>query len=300
MRSDSLSPPWLTLALLFWLLNVALHLEFSNWLTLRIPSPFGEFMPRDLAEEALLLLLAALLAGLVNRHVRSARPALTSLAWVLLLALMGAAALLLMTTRIEIIHFPQYAALAWLLARALDSRREHWPLLSLALLGFWLGVVDELNQYFFLTPSNNTYMDFNDFVLNLIGILAGLLFYYGYRREGPTPAPSAHRRRLRVLVGGLWAMSVLLVIALALAGRLIYSPGAMVEPGGIVLIDGVRVIALQREPGLLSTWLTGFTNPRYYVMGALECALAVLGLLGLAWGYRYRLLRDSRTDQSPR
>ena len=55
---------WLVIALSAWLLNAALHLEFSNWIVTSYNTPFGKIVPLDYTQGIAVfvcLLLAALL-----------------------------------------------------------------------------------------------------------------------------------------------------------------------------------------------------------------------------------------------
>ena len=48
---------------------------------------------------------------------------------------------------------------------------------------FWatlLGMVDEVQQYVWIASSYGEYLDFNDFVSNVLGAAAGVLIYYGF------------------------------------------------------------------------------------------------------------------------
>lgn len=70
---------------------------------------------------------------------------------------------------IEYIHYPQYAIIAILLTLCLDPQREKFLVGRIL---FWttiLGIVDEMNQYFFLCSSYGDYLDFNDFFSELAG-----------------------------------------------------------------------------------------------------------------------------------
>lgn len=75
----------------------------------------------------------------------------------------------LFVLNIEAIHFFQYGLLALLL----------FPLLrSYSATLFWgtiLGAIDEAYQYFYLSPDRTDYFDFNDVILDLIGVAFGLI-----------------------------------------------------------------------------------------------------------------------------
>ncbi len=281
---------WFLAAMVFWLLNVALHLEFSNWIGASYASPFGSLRPVDYTIPIAVLTASLWLARLLVLARRSPRPALAALAWGLWLLVAFASMSNITTTPVEMIHFLQYAILAYLLARCLDPGHARWPLATLLALTFWLGVVDEVNQYMLLTPSNSSYLDFNDFLLNLIGAQAGLLAYYGFHERMPTGAEGS--RFWQILAGGLYGLSALLLVIAAALGRLVYAPQTAIPPGGIGVEDGVSRLYLQREPGLLSSWQPSFAGEPYYVCGWWEFLIAAVLLTALTIGFGMQARRS--------
>lgn len=275
---------WLLATTGYWLLNVFFHQVFSLWLVATYTTPFGEFVPRDHALLYASVVGFVILITVVLRWQRGENRLVTCLAWLVLTAIALTVWQLLTTVDIELIHYPQYAGLGWLLARTIDPERKSWPLLGLAATGLLLGVLDELNQYFFLTPVNNTYVDFNDFTLNLVGCLGGLLLYYGFQLP---PQKLARQRTFSRLVLLAWGVLSAVVAVLTSLGRLQYTPTIAVDPGGIVSIDGRWIIALQREAGLLGSWLQGFSRQHYYVSGMLEWIVISAVLLSLPWLFRF-------------
>ncbi|MEQ8954002.1 MAG: VanZ family protein, partial [Gammaproteobacteria bacterium] len=187
--TEQFSPGWLAVTFLFWLGNVVLHLEFSNWLVRPYSTPLGEFIPRDLSVHAAVISALLTAALLWKRIARGEARLAHGITWVLWSITAASAFLLLMTTPIEAIHYLQYGILAFLLASALDPDKQQWPLTTLLFITVGLGIIDELNQYFLLTPGNSTYIDFNDFVLNMLGEQAGLFAYYAGLHHDRPPRP---------------------------------------------------------------------------------------------------------------
>lgn len=269
---------WFLTALVFWLLNVTLHLEFSNWIVASYATPFGDFVPRDHTHAIAVIVCLLMVALVFLQWFRGSNRAITLGAWVTAFAAMVAGMFLITTTIVEMIHFLQYGLLAWMLALAFDRDRTHWPLLTLMFLTTWFGILDELNQYFFLTQNNSTYIDFNDFVLNQVGACTGLLAFYGFRQA---PLIRPRWTTLQTMTASGYALLALVTLLLGITGHLQYTPEQTVPPGGIDTVDGSFVIFFQREPGLLSNSLPTFTTGRYYVMGALEGFLVMLLITGL-------------------
>jgi hypothetical protein len=86
----------------------------------------------------------------------------------------------LLVVHLEKIHYPQYAILAVLLLLWIKNA---YRVLKIATC---LGIVDELYQWYFLSSNRRTnYIDFNDMILNLLGVLMGILIVFSlkYLRE---------------------------------------------------------------------------------------------------------------------
>jgi len=82
----------------------------------------------------------------------------------------------LLVVHLEKIHYPQYGILAMLL---LLWMKDTYSVLKITT---YLGMVDELYQWYFLsTNRRNTYIDFNDMILNLLGGLMGILIVYSLK-----------------------------------------------------------------------------------------------------------------------
>jgi hypothetical protein len=198
---------------------------------------------------------------------------LTMLYWAIWLIFACAITINLVTTNIELIHFLQYGTLSYLLALAIDPERRKWPLITLMLLTLALGVIDELNQYFFLTPGNSAHIDFNDFLLNLQGAAGGMLIFYGFRFPHDRLASNeAHWKYEPWFLGVsvLYLASAVIILTLLWSETLVYAPSHTIPPGGIEYSEGLLRVYLQREPGLLGSWNTSFSGGQYYVLSAAE------------------------------
>jgi hypothetical protein len=153
---------------------------------------------------------------------------------------------------------------------------------------FWttlLGMGDELLQYMWITTSYSEYLDFNDFVTNVVAGAAGMLLYYGTAAQ-----PLEHDRRSKPVVesGVAIALAVLIAVAL-LSGRVDQTPATKIPPGGIVLwTDGSRQLYLQRGPDPYGAWQSSKRHERYYVLPPLPGLLLML-MVGIRFaGYGRR------------
>ncbi len=141
------------------------------------------------------------------------RRALVSLA-----AVIAIAQALIVVNGIEAIHYPQYAVMAWLLARTGMGLERSWLTASA------LGAADEIWQWQTLPRAVPGYLDWNDILLNAVGAALGVLVVVRLRR-----APSAEALLSNVHVAA--ALAVAGVVALTF-GPLVELPFYRVTPGG--------------------------------------------------------------------
>jgi hypothetical protein len=121
------------------------------------------------------LSLSMLMAWFIFRTVRNKPERWIFLILFLITTLFMVLALFtLMVVNMEAIHFPQYAILAILVFPLVRRYDTTYVLTSI------LGIVDEIYQYLVLNPTF-MYLDFNDFVLNMLGAGAGLLIIAAFR-----------------------------------------------------------------------------------------------------------------------
>jgi hypothetical protein len=108
---------------------------------------------------------------------------------------------LLMVANIELIHYPQYALMTGVLLAGGNAPIVAWTAAVAA------GVIDETYQHLVIYAGRaDTYLDFNDMVLNAIGA-TWIVLLVGVSRR---PPPTAHANRLR----RVWLPAVVLVAAL--------------------------------------------------------------------------------------
>lgn len=258
--------PALWLALIGYYLATSLgHLQISLWLVSPAATAFGPIKPADYLPAFVALCFAVAALGLGLQAWRGTRRAVTFAAWGLWLAAVVMVDRWLLVTVNEYAHYPQYALVAWLLAFLLDPQRRHF---AFARVLFWttlLGVVDELTQYLYLAAAYGDYLDFNDFLLNLLGAVAGLLLYYGFRAPARVAAPRQLWMRQPELRITLFALAC--VAALAAGDRMRITPPEAIAPGGIHQADGQPArLYLERKPGIMGSWQRARHRARYYVL----------------------------------
>lgn len=293
MKSSTTLPPiawrWGLAALIYYTTVCLAHLQFSLWLvrgrdTFLGHMAFSDFVPAVATATGL-----ALLGWIIWQLRRNPRPRLTAGLWLLWLACAVMIDQFLTFSTNEYAHYPQYAALAWLVARTLDAQRTRWVVGRVLFWTTLLGMGDELLQYLWITTSYSDYLDFNDFLTNLVAAAAGMLLYYG---GTALPTPSQARGK-PVLSWGVAVGLVLVVLAGLQSGLLAVTPSDKVPPGGFAsAADGTRRLYLQRGPEFYGGKQKGPRHGEYHVLAPLPGLLIML-VVGLAFS-SYGRFRPAR------
>lgn len=294
MKSKNLGG-WL-LALFYYVSCCLGHLQFSLWLVRGRDTFLGHMAFADLVPGAAILAGLGLLGWITMQLRQSARPWLTGGYWLLWLAAFALIDGFLTFSTNEYAHYPQYAILAWLVAHALDPQRCRWVVGRVLFWTTLMGMGDELLQYLWITTSYSDYLDFNDFLTNLVAAAAGMLLYYG-----AAPLPLEAGQRSKPVGAWLVAAIITLVVALGLqTGRIVVAPTAKIPPGGIAqLADGSRALYLQRGPDFFGGTQNGPHHGKYHVLAPLPGLLLMLGV-GLAFASfgRFRQICPNRDKQN--
>ncbi|MDP3520544.1 MAG: hypothetical protein Q8S02_07965 [Hydrogenophaga sp.] len=295
MKPTTRTAAWGTAAALYFVVTTLAHLEFSLWLvgtrTATWQGQTVQYSYRDAMPYLLPVAALALLAWLVRdalRHGTRPRIGIVAGYWLLWGACVAAVDRWLTYSVPEYFHYPQYALLTWLLAKALDPDRSRWPVGRLLALTILLGAIDELAQYLWITASYSHYYDFNDVLVNLLAAVLGVMVYYGFRVP-----PAQGRPR----IGWHWhagALALALGIGVAVGqARLQLTPPSPV-PSGAIMKDraGHATLYLQRQQGLYDRWHPAAWRPRHWVLGPLG-GLELASLVWAAWlGYPLRRRRQ--------
>lgn len=277
---------WWLLTLSYYVTVCLAHLQFSLWLVRRRDGFFGRIAFADLVP-GVAVVLGLLLVGWIALQLRhGARAWRTGGLWLLWLVLAALVDGFLTYSINETVHYPQYAILAWLLARAMDPGKTRWLVGRVLFWSTLMGIGDELLQYLWITTTYSDYLDFNDFLTNLLASAAGMLLYYG---SAALPALPVKRPKpvISWLAAGL--ISAGLTIGLQ-SGRIVQTPTEKIPPGGIVATtDGRHVLYLQRGPEFYGSTQNGPRHGQYHVLSPLPALLIMLGIGLVFAGYgRFR------------
>ena len=162
----------LCLATFYYLLVVIPHEQVGLFIQNNVARPLGRSN-----YNLLVLFIALVLCFLFVRTILKQIPNLDTALKQKILILLGLNLIFLLIAlkviiviNVELIHVVQYGLMAIFIFPLCMNYRETL---------FWsslLGALDELYQYIVLTPYINDYYDFNDVILNMLGVSLGLIF----------------------------------------------------------------------------------------------------------------------------
>lgn len=164
---------------IYYLLAVLPHEQVGVFISKNVRKPIGleayDRMMLQIAIGGLLLYGIVVIWNIIKKP----KQYLTLFYLIANICFASASVYALFVLNIEAIHFFQYGLLALLL----------FPLLrSYSATMFWgtlLGAIDEAYQYFYLSPDRTDYFDFNDVILDLIGVAFGLILIRSFNPSIP-------------------------------------------------------------------------------------------------------------------
>ena len=270
-HSSRLRCIWGLLAFTWFVATMLGHLEFSLWLVRERPSLTGTFSYKNFVPDILvaagLALAGWLLLGL--RQTRWRSPVIYY--WFLWGGSVALVDRYLTFSPNEYAHYFQYALLAVLIAKAIDPDKRRVACFKVIFWTTLAGMADELAQYLWITTAYSEYLDFNDFLVNLLAAAAGTLLYYGF-----APARTMKTRSRTEMMVAL-AISTVLVIGFA-SGRIAVAPDHPVSPERIVLTnEGHYRLYLQTRPGIYGQFSPAPYRGRYWVLAPATGLLLMLG-----------------------
>jgi len=172
---------------------------------------------------------------------------------------------ILFVVNIEFIHFIQYALFA-LLCFPLTLNYTHtliWSTLA--------GAIDEAYQYFYLAPQRTNYYDFNDVIINLVGVAFGLIII---KILNPKYVTSTWRHFLKSPLP-YFLLVLMVLISIAFATNIL----------GLYPSDTQAQYLLVKEmPTPNQFWSTVHPNITYHIVMPFEGILIILALFLFYFG----------------
>jgi len=248
----------------YWLVTVLAHLQVSLWLVRRRQADWlGSFRYADFLPWLFALAALGILIWQLVRAIRAEQRLATAIAWLLWFALAWAFDRWLTYSLAEMLHYPQYGLLAYLLALSVDPDKRRFAFGPVLLAVVLLGIADEALQYVWITIDYSNYLDFNDFSLNLLAAFAGLLLYYGFPRN-QLARPSG--RDLRYGLTGFFALGLVLLSLSAAIQAADPTP---------------PLVLIERAPSY-GQWIAGPRHGGYHVLPPTEGSILIAALGALA------------------
>ncbi len=217
------------------------------------------------------VLIIAGTALAVSRSIKKSDVPLLALYFIVNVVLAILCMNLLFVLNVEVVHFVQYAVFAIICYRVTDSYD------ATAIISIVAGAGDELFQYVVLTPDKNMYYDFNDVIINAVGVGFGLIFVRVFR-----PAAIAFSWKSFFRSSGFIALVLLALIMIAgfMTGYIAYGP------------DDQAAFVFTKE--IYDFWHVVHPDIKFHIVKPLE-ALAIL--LALVIWYSY-LAKGSPSKES--
>jgi hypothetical protein len=207
---------WLAAAAAVFVLDIALHLPVEDFFD-EIARRYGFFWYDALAQKVFIGMGLAVLAALWLGALPVRRPLVRRATLGVVTAMLLAKGFLLVAA-IENIHYPQYALIVIVLARAGMALEPSW------LIAVGLGVLDEYYQYVMLPRGTPNYLDADDIVLNAIGGLLGVIVVLAWSDRDAEPALIPNSTASRIVL--------LSLIGAAVFGSVFRTPFYNTTPGG--------------------------------------------------------------------
>jgi hypothetical protein len=259
-----------------------------------IITPFGAVRVSDHMETILFIGIGLVAVVSLLQSLRETRRKLTVVYWLLWFVTMLLARKYLLFHPNEYIHYPQYGILAILLALCIDQKQTQVPWGRILFWTTLMGVLDEINQYFYLCPTHGDYLDVNDMFFNLQGAQAGLLFYYGFRKLpkwGVIASSLIEHIRSFICsrefkIAGVFLIGILLLIG---TGTVQSTTDREIPPGGIAYVNDRITIFLERKPRMMGFCIKRPREGQYYVLRPSE-GVALLVITGWLF-YSFKLWR---------
>ena len=277
-----------------WLAGSVFHLDVTDFLLNPIETRWGTFEPEKHVNEAVWM-VAAVLVIAVLCTARTRRRQLKSIAyWLLWGVVMGLTHRYLLYSTIEHVHIPQYVVITYLLVLSFDPERTGDQFERIFFWATFMGILDEMSQYFIWPHERTNYLDFNDFFLNQLGVMAGLLLAYGFRDI--TARPTRWLSMPKTLEFKFAAGIAAAIFIFSMTGHIQNAPlkgSPAISLHGITHADGHLKIYLSRHYNLAGNWHRSVLNDVYYVL----TPLAGIGLM-LVSGLLFATFNLSRAKDS--
>lgn len=274
------------LTLFYVVFSFVLHVEVTALVVGRLKSITGDLVPRNYSLEASIVLVLIIVCYVLYRAIKGTNRIYTFLFIYLYLIFVYYFYRVFSLHAVEYIHFVQYFGLVFLIGWTFDPDRHHFYFNRILFTGVMIGILDEVFQ-FYITARGHKYLDFNDFFLNTLGTIGGLLLYYGFYSLPLQQTLSLRFYKTKQFI--ISALIAAIVLVLLLTGYIQKTPPYPVA-SAITEIGEKTVIFLERIPGWLGYWRAHFVSGYFYNLNPLESMLLIAIATGLFSFYDPRIL----------
>lgn len=285
-RNKFITLLFLIITIIYIVFSFLLHVEVTalvvgnmKWLT-------GNLVPRNYSVEASILIILIILLYIFFRARKGVNRVYTLIFFYLYIIFVYYFYRVLSLHAVEYIHFIQYFGLVFLIGWTFDYDRKKFLYNKILFVGVTIGILDEIFQ-FYITAPGHKYLDFNDFLINTLGTIGGLLLYYGFY---PLQSRTSNNRKFWVTKRFSLALSILIILLILSAIGIIDKTPPYPVDKAVIIIDGNFKIFLERIPGWLGHWRAHFVSGYFYNLNPIEGSLLILLTTGLFSLYDPRIL----------
>ena len=249
-----------------YLIGMLGHLKIARFFVEQRQSDWlGSFRWADFIPHLGLVTILVLMAWQGWRAWHGVNRGWTILVWLVLLVLVLLFDRWLIFNIPSYIHYLFYGVLAYGLAWFHDPDRTRLAIGPIVFAVTLMGIADETLQYTWTTTAYSNYLDFNDFLLNMLSAIGGVWLYYGFSDWRQSKQHDQQRNRRAVtgfLATGILAAGLLSVAHLWHDRS---DPQAALWP-------------IERKPSSYGHWLTTPYRERYYVLDPVSGTALIIGL----------------------
>ncbi|MEW6195689.1 MAG: VanZ family protein [Bacteroidota bacterium] len=276
---------------LYAVFAIFLHQEVSKLAVGRIPEITGSFIPRKYSVEGGIIFSVVILVLLIRKFRKGSNHLYSLIYLYITLIFIYWYFRVYSLHPVEVIHIVHYSIFVVLLGLTFDRQRKNFFFTEFLLIGFCIGMIDEILQYFVLVPGQK-FLDFNDIYVNMIGTTVGLFIFYAFR-----PIPSVISQKVSLANSKTFltiAIFLMFLTALVLNGNIQFTTDHVVVASAVEIENGKTVIFLERHPGKLGSYLNHFVKGYFYNLNPYEWLLLTIFTLVVVLSYDPRRFTKNR------
>lgn len=252
----------IVIAVTYYLIVVTTHRQVGRFISQNLDIPYGRdaynLIVLSIGIISLLLVVFFLQKNFRNK-LSKAEQKKTLAYFLYLIILITIAINLIMVVNVEIIHIAQYCVMAILMFPLLKNYNMVMFYTTI------LGGLDEAFQYWYLFPEKSNYYDFNDIIINFLGVCLGMIIL---RSQGIAETRSSPKWYKSNIFWSIIGMIGIYIVGTA-AGWISIMPVENEDPALISLIR-------KYEPGF---WRELPPQVKFHIIRPLEFIVLIIILM---------------------